>query len=43
MLMHFVIQTARSVGKALNKELLNVLNKEEAETSTNKEKIGFLL
>jgi len=38
-----MIETARSVGKALNKELLNVLNQEEAETSTNKEKIGFLL
>lgn len=36
-------QTAGSVGKKLNKELLKVLKKEESESSLNKEKIGFLL
>ncbi|CAH3193225.1 unnamed protein product [Porites evermanni] len=38
-----MIETARSVGKKLNKELLKVLKKEESDSSLNKEKIGFLL
>ena len=39
----FSFQTASSVGKSLNKALLKVLEKEEAETSKNKDKVGFLL
>lgn len=38
-----MIETACSVGKSLNKALLKVLEKEEVETSKNKEKVGFLL
>ncbi|RMX40916.1 hypothetical protein pdam_00017663, partial [Pocillopora damicornis] len=36
-------ETASSVGKSLNKALLKVLEKEEVETSKNKDKVGFLL
>ena len=39
----FSFQTASSVGKSLNKALLKVLEKEEVETSKNKDKVGFLL
>lgn len=38
-----MIETACYVGKSLNKALLKVLEKEEVETSKNKEKVGFLL
>lgn len=36
-------ETASSVGESLNKALLKVLEKEEVETSKNKDKVGFLL